>query len=203
MINESVLRSIRFIKSAKDLKGCPAPDLPEVAIAGRSNAGKSSFINALGLSLVAKVSGRPGKTRLLNFFLIGDHYRLVDMPGYGYAARSGAEVESWRQMVESYLALRGSLQGLVLIMDIRRQWTAQEQELVDWVSQRSMPVVVVLNKADKVGNNEKAKALRDLKAKAVGVSQVFVVSASKRLGVTEVEEFVFKNWIKQRHGGEA
>ncbi len=187
---------IQFIKSAKELRGCPPPEKPEVALVGRSNAGKSSFINALTKGQIAKVSQQPGKTRLLNFYSIGEHYRLVDMPGYGYASRSGDEVQEWRSMVESYLAVRENLQGLLLIMDIRRSWTSQEQDLVDWVSQRSLPVVVVLNKSDKVGQNDKAKALKALRDRAVGVQKVFVVSAQKKLGVKEVEDFVFKEWIR-------
>lgn len=100
---------IDFLRSGVNGKDFPSPDMPEVALVGRSNAGKSSFLNALAKRKVARVSSAPGKTRLLNFFSAGDHYRLVDMPGYGFAARSANEIKSWQQMIERYLEERSCL----------------------------------------------------------------------------------------------
>ncbi len=120
-----------FLKSAVRLDQCPQEDRPEVAFLGRSNSGKSSLINALtGRKTLAKVSSTPGKTRILNFFDFGPHYRLVEMPGYGFASRGGDEQRSWQRMIEDYLGGRQSLVGLVLIMDIRREMTEDEEMLM-------------------------------------------------------------------------
>src|SRR6478752_7250400 len=110
-------KTIQFIKSAVLPKDYPIHKMAEVAIAGRSNAGKSSFINALTRDKVAKVSSTPGKTRLLNFFNMADSYVLVDMPGYGFASRSNSEVLEWHEMIETYLMSRENLVGLILVMD--------------------------------------------------------------------------------------
>jgi len=120
-------KTIQFIKSAVLAKDYPNHNMAEVAIAGRSNAGKSSFINGLAKSKIAKVSSTPGKTRLLNFFNMEDSYVLTDMPGYGFAARSGNELREWQQMIETYLTTRENLKGLILVMDIRRSWTNDEE----------------------------------------------------------------------------
>ncbi len=186
--------NIKFIKSAKVLEECPPADQPEVGIVGRSNAGKSSFINALHGGRVAKVSGQPGKTRLLNFFQAGKNYRLVDMPGYGYAKVSGKEQKSWQPMIEHYLSNRKSLIGLLLIMDIRRNWSEDEQLIVDWVKKRNLPVCVILNKSDKVKQGERVKKLRLLKS-IEGVDEAFVVSSFTKKGIKEPEDFIYESWI--------
>ena len=186
---------IQFVKSAAKPEQFPETSLPEIAIVGRSNAGKSSFINALYNTRIAKVSGTPGKTTLLNFFNVGKGtYQIVDMPGYGYAARSASEVKSWRPMVESYFSLRASLVGMILVMDIRRDWTAQEQDLVDWVAQRGLDTLVVLSKADKLTRNHQFQAKAKI-MKSSGLKSVFCISSSKKIGLKEVEEFFFEQWI--------
>ena len=192
---------VTFLVSGTRSDHFPQPDRPEVALAGRSNAGKSSFLNALANQKVAKVSGSPGKTRLLNFFDAGDFYRIVDMPGYGYAARSGSEVRSWRNMVEDYLKHRGPLVGLVLVMDIRRKWTDEEQLLIDFCTSRGRGYVVVLNKADKLRRGELVKQRREI-GSVVGKENVFCVSSSKKTGLEEVESAVFERWVKGQEDGE-
>lgn len=188
-------RAIQFETSAVDEGGYPPETLPEIAMVGRSNAGKSSFINALARSSVAKVSQTPGKTRLINFFKVKpEAYRIVDLPGYGYAARSHSERDSWREMIENYLTWRRSLVGLVLIMDIRRDWDEEERQLADFAADRALPLIVVLNKSDKMNRSEREKALKNLQ-KQVPEAQVFCVSAVKKEAVAEVEEFVYKQWI--------
>lgn len=185
----------RFIKSAVNPEGYPKNLKPEVALMGRSNAGKSSLLNALVGSRKAKVSGQPGKTALLNFFEIGKHYHLVDMPGYGFAARSHSEREEWKTMVETYLSLRSTLCGLVLVMDIRRSWSADEQQLVDWLKPLGVPVVLVLTKSDKLGKNAVRQKVIDMK-KHPDLAAVFAVSSLKRQGVDMVENFVFEDLVK-------
>ena len=187
---------IKFVKSAVELDQCPQDDTPEVGLVGRSNAGKSSFLNALGRSKVAKVSGQPGKTRLLNFFdMDNSKYRIVDMPGYGFAARPHKEREDWRKMVEKYLSERESLRGLLLVMDIRRKWQLEEEQIRAWCQEAGLPLAVVLNKSDKLSRNQQIKARTQME-QSFPYGPIFIASASKKTGVKDVEAFVFQNWVK-------
>lgn len=186
---------VQFVKSAVAPEGFPEDLRPEVAFAGRSNSGKSSMINAWVGSKVAKVSQAPGKTRLLNFFDVGEHYRLVDMPGYGYASRGAGERDSWAPMIETFIETRPNLCGLLLIMDMRRDWSEQEQMIIDWMSPRGLPVVVILNKTDKLGRAERNRQLKKIE-KIQGVTQIFCVSALKKQGIADLEEYIFKKIVK-------
>lgn len=186
---------VRFIKTAVLARDWPEVGPAEVAMVGRSNAGKSSLINAMCGTKTAKVSSTPGKTRALNFFDVNGKYRLVDMPGYGYAARSGNELKSWQQMIENYLTTRGSLVGLVLVMDIRRKWTNDEQMILQLLEQIECPLLVAMTKSDKVGGNEKRQRVKDLK-KLLGIDGVIAVSNTKRQGSELVEDYIFKSWVQ-------
>jgi GTP-binding protein len=188
--------NIKFIKSAVLPKDYPQTGLKEIAIAGRSNAGKSSFLNSIANSKIAKVSNTPGKTRLLNFFSRGDKYVIVDMPGYGFAARSGDEIREWHVMIENYLSTREHLAGLVLVMDSRREWTKDEELLKAYTDSRGLPLCVVLTKSDKLTRNESQKCLAAVK-KAAAISAVFMTSALKKTGHKEAEDFLYENWIKE------
>jgi len=185
---------ISYIKSAVFEKDYPVHDKFEVAFMGRSNAGKSSLINNLSKSKIANVSQMPGKTRLLSFFNFADSYVLVDMPGYGYASRSGSEVDEWQPMIEAYLSERGCLAGLVLVMDIRRKWTKEEVVLVQFVQNYGRPVAIALTKADKITKSEIAKAVAKHK-KDSKINEVFVVSNTKETGYKELEDHIYKSWI--------
>lgn len=188
--------NIKFIKSAVLPKDYPQTGLKEIAIAGRSNAGKSSFLNSIANSKIAKVSNTPGKTRLLNFFSRGDKYVIVDMPGYGFAARSGDEIREWHVMIENYLSTREHLAGLVLVMDSRREWTKDEELLKAYTDSRGLPLCVVLTKSDKLTRSESQKCLAAVK-KAAAISAVFMTSALKKTGHKEAEDFLYENWIKE------
>lgn len=191
---------IRFIKSASDLSGCPADDKLEIALLGRSNAGKSSFINALGGSgKLAQVSSTPGKTRLLNFFEVQKEYRLVDMPGYGWSARGGAEHMGFRSMIEPYLAARGNLIGLLLIIDIRRDWSEDEEQLKAWLAPRNLPIMIALTKADKISRGEGLQRVKKMKVDSK-VENVLMVSSTKKDGFKELEDQMFKIFIKPHKG---
>ncbi len=164
---------------------------------GRSNAGKSSFINGLGGShKLAQVSSSPGKTRLLNFFDVGSTHRLVDMPGYGFSARSRSEQMSWHTFIEPYLAHRENLAGMLIIMDVRRSWTEDEQMLIDWMRPRGLPAAIVLTKIDKISRSEMLSAMQKLK-KASHLDACFATSALKKLGYDELEDYIYKHWIQE------
>jgi GTP-binding protein len=185
----------KFLKSAVFPQDYPAPDRPEVALVGRSNAGKSSLLNALAGGSVAKVSQEPGKTRLLNFFDYGKKYRFVDMPGYGYASRSGSEILGWQEMITKYCEVRENLTGVVLIMDCVREWQEEEDWLLNWCIRLDVPMMVVLNKADKLKKNEQTKKLGEMQRR-LGKLPVHLVSAIKKSGVEELEEDIYEQFVR-------
>jgi GTP-binding protein len=145
-----------FVISAAQPSDFPPPSLPELAVVGRSNVGKSSLINTLvGHDGLARTSRTPGRTRLANWFQIDGKFHLVDLPGYGYAQVNQAMRESWRPLIETYLEQRESLAGVVLLIDIRRGVQEEELDFVPWLAQHDKPVVVVLTKADKLAKNKR------------------------------------------------
>lgn len=150
----------RFVAAAASASVLPPPELPEAAIAGRSNCGKSSLVNALtGHSRLARVSATPGRTRELLFFALAfpgqPPFQLVDLPGYGYARASKQAQESWAELVESYIETRTTLRTLLLLLDARRDPAEEERDLLRWAAQRQLEVVVVLTKADKLKRSER------------------------------------------------
>lgn len=181
-----------FEKSAVFPEHYPKKKYPEVAIAGRSNSGKSSFINSWAQSKLAKVSGQPGKTRLLNFFLVENKLRLVDTPGYGFASRSANERKSWQTMIETYLSTREDLKGLILIMDIRRLWSEEEQMLADWCHAQGIQIFVALNKADKVTQKIKYAATKNIEAQGF---KPFVISSKTKKGVEKLIQNIWTEWV--------
>lgn len=184
---------VKFLKSAVLPKDYPFPYKPEVAVVGRSNSGKSSFINALVDQKIAKVSGTPGKTRLLNFFELMDKLYLVDCPGYGFAKGNLDEALGWREMIETYFKERETLKGVVLIMDIRREWDDEESLLKRWLEHHKTPWVLVLNKSDKLSRSATLQKKRDFE-KVTGGAPVYVMSAAKKTGFDDVKNMLFKEW---------
>jgi GTP-binding protein len=156
----SLFGSARFVASAYQLTEL-LPDVgAEVAFAGRSNAGKSSAINAITQrKRLAFVSKTPGRTQTINFFDCGANRRLVDLPGYGYAAVPQKERAHWGRLISHYLLGRSSLRGLVLIVDSRHPLTPLDRQLLEWHAPSGQPVLVLLTKADKLGRAESTKAL--------------------------------------------
>lgn len=157
----SFLDTARFIASAHEPSELP-PDIgAEVAFAGRSNAGKSSAINALAQrKRLAFVSKTPGRTQTINFFDCGGGRRLVDLPGYGYAAVAQRERAHWGTLISTYLQQRESLRGLVLIVDARRTLTALDEQLIAWYAPSGLPALVLLTKADKLNRKDAEAALK-------------------------------------------
>ena len=147
-----------FVTSAAAPKDFPPPTLPEIAVVGRSNVGKSSLINALvGQDGLARTSRTPGRTRLLNWFQIEAKptFHLVDLPGYGYAAVDVKTKDSWKPLIEEYLAKRTTLAGVLLLIDIRRGPQEEELDFVPWLAEREVPVIVALTKSDKLAKNKR------------------------------------------------
>ncbi len=180
-----IVRSAEFITSAVKPSQYPQESVPEIAFAGRSNAGKSSLINALvNQKHLAKTSSTPGKTRLINFFMVNKAFYLVDLPGYGYAKVSHDERKHWKPMIEHYVASRKTLTGMVIISDIRRIPGIEEIELSRWLAYIDIPAIWVLSKADKLSKNEQF-AQRQAVAKALSVSRdnLMVFSAKTRQGM--------------------
>jgi GTP-binding protein len=175
----------QFLLSAAEPRHFPPDTGAEVAFAGRSNAGKSTAINVLlGQHRLARTSKTPGRTRLLNFFTLAPNQRIVDLPGYGYAAAGIAERNSWARMIEA-LAERESLRGLILLMDSRRGVLDGDEALIDWAEAASCPVFVLLSKADKLTRNELAKTSAAVKRELGGRAEIQPFSAVSGLGLDQ------------------
>ena len=183
------LRAAAYVLSVHDPRELPRPAAPEIAFAGRSNAGKSSAINALtGRRRLAFVSKTPGRTQLINFFSIGKGAFLVDLPGYGYAGVPGEVRRHWQELVGGYIAERESLAAVVVVMDARHPLTALDRQLLEWLESAGRPAHVLLTKADKLSRQAATSTLarvrRDLgQACPSATAQLF--SSLKNEGIEE------------------
>ena len=179
-----LIKNARFLKSMKKKGDYPETGLPEIAICGKSNVGKSSLINYLTNNYkLAKVSSTPGKTRLVNFFVINEAFMLVDLPGYGFAKVSHSEKDSWSEMVEGYLKTSQQLKALLILLDIRHKPTADDKLMFEWAALFGLSVIIVATKADKIAKTKRPAALKQL-AQAVGDIEypVVAVSSQTRIG---------------------
>jgi len=187
-----IIKSAEFVKSAVKPSQYPLAELPEIAFAGRSNVGKSSLINTLvNRKRLVKTSSTPGRTQLINFFIINKAFLFVDLPGYGYAKVPASVKKTWGPMVETYLSTRKTLKGVVLIMDIRREPGQQELNFIDWLDYYSIPSILTLTKADKLSKTKQIKQHLSI-AKALGVdnNDLILFSAKTRLGKDSVWDAV-------------
>lgn len=155
-----LIRSAEFVISNSDVHKCPAPTLPEFAFIGRSNVGKSSLINALAnQKSLAKTSGKPGKTQLINHFLINKKWYLVDLPGYGYAKTSKSKRKKWEAFIEEYLLTRENLYTTFILLDSRLEPQKIDLEFMSWCGENQLPFSMVFTKTDKLSNVELQKNL--------------------------------------------
>ncbi|MBC8591505.1 ribosome biogenesis GTP-binding protein YihA/YsxC [Wansuia hejianensis] len=147
-------------------KQYPENNLPEIAFAGRSNVGKSSFINSMiNRKNLARTSSKPGKTRTINFYIINDEFRFVDLPGYGYAQVSKVEQEKWGHIIDEYLSTRENLREVILIVDIRHEPTNQDLMMYNWIKSFGFKGIVIATKADKISKGNWQKSLKIIRKK--------------------------------------
>lgn len=148
------IKSAKFIKSAPSLKDCPDLNLPEFALIGRSNVGKSSFINAIvNHSGLAKTSNKPGKTRLINLFLINDSFVIADLPGYGYASVSDKMQREWQKSLEEYLLNRKQIVSLIQFIDSRHAVQKNDLQMAEWINYHNLPCFSLCVKVDEISKN--------------------------------------------------
>ncbi len=177
-----IIKSVKFVKSAVKPQHYPESELPEIAFAGRSNVGKSSLINKLlNRKKLVRTSRTPGCTQTINFFEINGEVMFVDLPGYGYARVSKKVRKQWRPMVEAYLTTRENLRLVVVILDIRHSPSADDLNLIGWLSSRRIPFLIVLTKADKL-KRHKQKQQRIGIAGALGLEANDITLFSARTG---------------------
>ena len=177
-----IVKSAEFITSAVNPPHYPPPDYPEIAFAGRSNVGKSSLINKLvNRKRLVKTSNTPGRTQLINFFRINGQLVFVDLPGYGYARVPVAVKKQWGPMIETYLANRAPLKGVLLIVDIRRVPGQEEFNLIDWLNHHRRPYRIVVTKADKLSRNKQVRPLRTI-AEKFGLARQDLLLFSAKTG---------------------
>ncbi|HAF54032.1 MAG TPA: YihA family ribosome biogenesis GTP-binding protein [Thauera sp.] len=193
-----LFRNAQFEISIAKPSGLPPPTGPEIAFAGRSNAGKSSAINTLaGHVRLAFVSKTPGRTQLINFFRLNSGALLVDLPGYGYAAVPEKIRRQWQGLIETYLKKRESLIGLVLIMDSRHPLTPLDRQMIDWFAHSGRPMHVLLTKSDKLSRGAAAAVLQEVRRALQPLGPQVTVqlfSSLKKSGVEEAEA-VIGGWL--------
>lgn len=182
-----------LIVSAPDKKSWPDTDLPELVLAGRSNVGKSSFINTMcGRKKLAYVGNSPGKTRLLNFFNLDDKLMFVDVPGYGYAKLSKHQLLKFGQMMEDYFSMRQQKKGLILLVDARHKPTADDVTMIEFARYYEIPLCVVATKMDKVKSSQKHRQLQLLRSTLQMTKEepLFPFSSVKKEGMEPIWEYL-------------
>ena len=197
---------MKIIKSdlhaiAVEPKQYPKDDLPEIAFAGRSNVGKSSFINSMiNRTNLARTSGKPGKTRTINFYIINDNFRFVDLPGYGYAQVSKTEKKKWGEIIEKFLVSRENLREVILIVDIRHEPTEQDLIMYNWIKSFGYTGIVLATKADKISRGNYQKQVKIIKNKLDIKDSNLIIPYSSEKNTNQKEVWdIFEYILKQKN----
>jgi len=191
------IKTANFVISNTDIKKCPKPDKPEYAFIGRSNVGKSSLINMLtNRTKLAKISGKPGKTRLINHFLINENWFLVDLPGYGYAKVSKKERNVWSGFIKDYILTRENLMNLFVLIDSRHEPQKNDLEFMETLGINSIPFVIIFTKADKSKTNKLNDNIiaykKQMEETWETMPKYFVSSAVNSIGQDDILNFIEK-----------
>lgn len=190
-----IIKSSEYVISAVGKKQYPQDGLPEIALAGRSNVGKSSLINkVINRRNLARTSSKPGKTQTLNFYLINQEFYFVDFPGYGFAKVSQEVKEQWSRFIEEYLSQREVLKGVIHVIDVRHPPTNDDCLMFEWLNYYHIPTLIVATKADKISRGNWQKHLKEIKKKMeISPNQTIVLfSAETGQGLEEVHQWVEK-----------
>lgn len=201
-----IIKSAEFVKSSGKWQECPEATLPEYAFIGRSNVGKSSLINAMmNRKDLAKTSGTPGKTQLINNFMVNEDWYLTDLPGYGYARVSKVQRKDFEKLITNYILNRRNLVNLFILIDIRHTPQNIDLDFIQWVGESGIPFSIVFTKADKmkpnaaIANVEKYK--EELHKTWEDLPEIYVTSAEKKEGCEEILSFIDKTnqFLKNNH----
>ena len=189
------IKTAEFLISSADYKGCPDTKLPEFAFIGRSNVGKSSLINMLmGNKSLAKTSGTPGKTQLINHFIVNEKWYLVDLPGYGYAKVSKNQRDKWQKLISNYLIQRTALTLVFVLLDSRLEPQKIDLEFINWLGENQIPQCLVFTKTDKLTHPKRDKNIAHYKKVLLGyweeLPPIFITSAEKKEGMQEILDFI-------------
>ena len=193
-----LIKSAKYISSCVELKKCPKPLFPEYAFIGRSNVGKSSLINMLtGVRGLAKVSASPGKTRVINHFLINEEWYLVDLPGYGFARISKVLKKEWEMMISNFLIRRRSLLCTFVLVDIRVPVQKNDMDFINNMGESQIPFIILMTKCDKVSKQEMIRTVNEWK-KMLSENweecpQIIISSAETGQGRDEILNYIYKN----------
>ena len=188
------IRSAEFVRSAASPKQFPSDKRPQIAFAGRSNVGKSSLINALlHRKNLVKTSATPGKTQMINFFIINDQFYFVDLPGYGYARAPRSVVDAWAPMIEEYLKHAPRLRAVVVLLDIRRVPDERDARLVEWLNHYRIPIIYAVTKADKVKRGDARRAEEGILRRLDSGEKPVLTSAKNGLGMDELWRAIRKS----------
>ena len=190
------IKSARFVISNSDIAKCPTDGKPEYAFIGRSNVGKSSLINMLTRQTkLAMTSSMPGKTLLINQFIVNDEWYLVDLPGYGYAKRSKSQTEKLEHIISSYVLDREQMTLLFVLVDSRHAPQLIDLEFFEWLGENSVPFAIVFTKADKLKKTQLANNIKSYKGKLLEqweeLPPIFVTSSETAMGRTELLEYIY------------
>jgi len=185
--------AVQFLTSSWQPRQFPPDQGVEVAFAGRSNAGKSSALNAItGRKDLARTSKTPGRTQLINFFALNERQRLADLPGYGFAKVPEKMRAHWRELMERYVETRGSLGGIIIVMDSRHPLTEFDCQMLEWTGAQNVPTHLLLTKADKLSRGESASTLKKVRAAVGDAATAQLFSAVAKTGVDEARKEILR-----------